>query len=195
MKSAKTLAVIAITASLYACDECSLWTSKESRLIENSPEVMHVLKINVPEENEVLRAQSTDIPRKALDGQTYKTLTSKMLATVTDPTQDGVGIAAPQVGISRRIVAVQRLDKPGEPFEVYANIRITEKRGQEEAGPEGCLSVPDRYDNVLRSRDITISYTSPTTLKDTTEIIQGFTAVIFQHECDHLDGIVFTDRI
>ena len=48
---------------------------------------------------------------------------------------------------------------------------------------------------MLRYRDIDIRYTSPKTLADTLERIQGFTAVIFQHECDHLDGILYTDKL
>ncbi|HCQ72338.1 MAG TPA: peptide deformylase, partial [Rikenellaceae bacterium] len=98
-------------------------------------------------------------------------------------------------GISRRVVAVQRFDKDGEPFEVYPNIRITDRRGEKELGPEGCLSIPGKRGEVSRYRDIDITYTSVRTLRDTTETIKGFTAVIFQHECDHLDGILYTDYL
>ena len=62
-----------------------------------------------------------------------------------------------------------------------------------EPGPEGCLSIPGKRGTVLRLRDIDISYSRPD-LPDTTERIQGFTAVIFQHECDHLDGVLYTDK-
>ena len=65
---------------------------------------------------------------KELKSNEYQSLADKMVATVTSPEEDGVGIAGPQVGISRRIVAVQRFDKAGEPFEVYPNIRITRSR-------------------------------------------------------------------
>ena len=106
-----------------------------------------------------------------------------------------MGIAAPQVGVSRNVIAVQRLDKEGEPFEVYPNIRITAFRGEREAGWEGCLSIPGRRGNVLRWRDIDISYTALASWRDTTERIQGFTAVIFQHETDHLKGILYTDKL
>ena len=118
-----------------------------------------------------------------------------LLATVTDPSQDGVGIAGPQVGILRRVVAVQRFDKDGEPFEVYPNIFVTATRGETAPGPEGCLSIPGWRGDVLRYRDIDIEYTSPKTLKDTTERVQGFSAVIFQHECDHLDGVLYIDKV
>ena len=108
---------------------------------------------------------------------------------------EGVGLAGPQVGIGRRIVAVQRFDKEGEPFEVYPNIRVTAKRGSPEPGPEGCLSIPGRRGDVLRWQDIDIAYTSPHTGRDTTETVKGFTAVIFEHETDHLDGILYIDKL
>lgn len=120
-----------------------------------------------------------------------------MIATVSAPEEDGVGIAAPQVGISRRVIAVQRLDKEGEPFAIYPNIRIIAVRGDKVEGQEGCLSVPGKRGTVARWRDIDISYTlvpSSGVPRDTTETVKGFTSVIFQHECDHLDGVLYTDR-
>ena len=134
-----------------------------------------------------------------------------MVATVTHPTQDGVGIAGPQVGLNRRVVAVQRFDKePVEsdgrtdhPFEVYPNVRLVWTSDSKEMGPEGCLSVPDRSGNVLRSTEIVVEYADLKKLKEENPVeipmvrdtISGFTAVIFQHEIDHLDGILYIDRL
>lgn len=171
------------------------WTSEERKLIENQPAVMRVLTIDDPADAAVLREPSRDLPARALADPLYAELAAKMLATVTSPEQNGVGIAGPQVGILRRIVAVQRFDKEGEPFEVYPNIRIVATRGEKEPGGEGCLSVPDRRGTVLRWRDIDIRYTDPATGRDTTERIEGFTAVIFQHETDHLDGVLYIDKL
>ena len=170
------------------------WTPEERELIENQPAVMRVLTIDNPADAAVLREKSRDLPAGALVEPLYAELAAKMVATVISPEQDGVGIAGPQVGVLRRIVAVQRFDKEGEPFEVYPNIRIVAVRGEKEAGREGCLSVPDCRGTVLRYRDIDIRYTDPATGRDTTENVTGFTAVIFQHETDHLDGILYTDR-
>ena len=165
-------------------------------LILDSPAVMRVLSVDEYEDSLVLRKASTFIPEEELEGEILKILSEKMLATVTSPEQDGIGIAAPQVGISRRIVAVQRFYKPGEPFEVYPNRRIVAFRGDKADGPEGCLSVPGRSGTVSRYRDIDITYSlKGNPAKDTTETVKGFTAVIFQHECDHLDGILYTDRL
>lgn len=155
---------------------------------------MRVLTIDNVQDSLILRQTSGDFSPADIASDTYAELAARMVATVTDPSQDGVGIAGPQVGILRRIVAVQRFDKPGEPFEVYANIRITAHYGEQEPGPEGCLSVPDRSGTVMRWQKVDIAYTSPTTLADTTETVEGFTAVIFQHETDHLDGILYIDR-
>ena len=108
---------------------------------------------------------------------------------------DGVGLAAPQVGILKRVVAVQRYDKEGAPFEVYPNIRITEYSAEKQTGREGCLSVPDTSGIVERAQSVVISYTCPQTLETVNDTVQGYTAVIFQHETDHLDGVLYTDKL
>ncbi|MBO7547605.1 MAG: peptide deformylase [Bacteroidales bacterium] len=190
----RILMAAAVVAGLAGCAGGG-WTKEEKALIEGQGAVMRVLTVESAEDLAVLRAVATELPQEAVASELYRALAEKMLATVTSPEQDGVGIAGPQVGISRRIVAVQRFDKEGEPFEVYPNIRITAMRGEKEPGAEGCLSVPGRRGEVLRYRDIDISYLSPETLQTVTERVQGFTAVIFQHECDHLDGVLYIDKL
>ena len=171
------------------------WTAAERALIENQPSVMRVLTVEDEADLRVLRTPCHDISASELADPLYTVLAEKLIATVTSPEQDGVGIAGPQVGISRNVIAVQRFDKEGEPFEVYPNIRITAYRGEPEPGPEGCLSVPGRRGDVLRWRDIDIRYTSFETGREVTERVEGFTAVIFQHETDHLQGILYTDKL
>lgn len=185
------------TAVLFtACNKSDAnWTAGETELIMTDTTMMRVLQITDKEDAAILRKFSADIPVVLLKSDVWKTLSAKMLETVTNGENPGVGIAGPQVGISRRVVAVQRFDKEGEPFEIYPNIRILAVRGERKSGPEGCLSVPDCRGDVLRWQDIDIAYTSAATLADTVETVKGFTAVIFQHECDHLDGLVFTDLI
>ena len=191
----RTLIFAALALLAAGCSQKPDWTEKELDIINGQGPVMRVLTIAVPEDSLVLRTPSTGFSIEDLQTEDYSALAAKMVATVTSPEQDGVGIAGPQVGILRRIVAVQRFDKEGEPFEVYPNIRITAFRAETEPGPEGCLSVPDMRGYVMRYRDIDIAYTSPATLQDTTETVQGYSAVIFQHECDHLDGILYTDKL
>ena len=210
------------TALLGGCSSRGGWTASELDTISSvipgtdslGTSILRVLTIADQADSLVLRTPCEEFTPSMLQSPEFEALSTLMLATVQDPSEDGVGIAGPQVGISRRIVAVQRFDKPGEPFEVYPNVRIVERRGDLCSGPEGCLSVPGRRGNVLRYRDIDIQYTlvspagSPASsssagraprvrpaLRDTTERIQGFTAVIFQHECDHLDGVLYIDKL
>lgn len=189
------LALAAFAALGVSCMQGEPWTAGERALVEKGQGVMRVLTVDDSLDLQVLRATSIDLPVNAIGSETFRALADRMLATVTCPEQDGVGIAAPQVGINRRIVAVQRFDKPGEPFEVYPNIRVTAVHGEPELGAEGCLSVPGRRGEVMRWRNVDIAYVSPRTLKDTVESVHGFTAVIFQHECDHLDGVLYIDKI
>ena len=174
--------------------------AEEVELIAAADDVMRVLTIAEPCDSLVLRDTSLMFSAKALLSEDYARLCSLMVATVTHPSQDGVGIAGPQVGLNRRIVAVQRFDKEGEPFEVYPNIRIIWKADSLAYGPEGCLSVPDRREEVARSQEIIIEYADVSALKGNDipmvrDTIKGFTAVIFQHETDHLDGILYIDRL
>ncbi len=184
------LLVFAVGCTKSAAD----WTEKEKALIRNGDDVMRVLTVDDPRDSAVLRDASLWLSEDDLLSEEYRCLAEKLVATVTSPEQDGVGIAGPQVGISRRVVAVRRFDKEGEPFEVYPNVSIIETRGELVSGPEGCLSVPGRRGEVRRYRDIDISYTSTESLRDTVEHIEGFTAVIFQHEIDHLVGIIYSDK-
>lgn len=174
------------------------FTFDELALLHTSDSIMRVLTIADSLDLQVLRSQSTDLSEAALRSEDYARLARLMVATVTHPSQDGVGIAGPQVGLNRRVVAVQRFDKQGEPFEVYPNISIVWASDSLASGPEGCLSVPDRRGEVLRSQEVVIEYASTdhenglNMVKDT---VKGFTAVIFQHEIDHLDGILYIDRL
>lgn len=191
-RSISLLSVLAILA-LSGCSEN--WNADEKSIICSESDTLHVFTVDNPEEEVLLRSISADLSPAMISSAEYGALASKMIATVTSPSQDGVGIAGPQVGILRRIVAVQRFDKNGEPFEVYPNISVTKVYGDSVPGPEGCLSVPACRGEVNRWQDIEISYCSPKTLRDTTERVIGFTAVIFQHECDHLYGILYTDKL
>lgn len=170
------------------------FTEEERALVESADSVMRVLTVADSLDVKVLRAKSSCLSDTDLESDTFARLAELMLATVTSPEQDGVGIAAPQVGLNRRVVAVQRFDKEGEPFEVYPNIKVDSLYGEPVLGPEGCLSVPDMMGKVLRYPDIIVSYTDIGTMQTVRDTVSGFTAVIFQHETDHLDGILYTDK-
>ena len=194
---------IIMSAALLALASCGpavrpTMTESEASLINDSPEVMRILSIDNDEDLAVLRSPSTNFNLLDISSAEYAVLARKMVKTL-ESTDGGVGLAAPQIGISRRVVAVQRVDKEGEPIEVYPNIRIDEVRGEFVPGPEGCLSVPEFRGEVNRYRDITIVYTDINSDRhgqpvEIREDVTGFAAVIFQHETDHLDGILFTDK-
>ena len=167
--------------------------SKEERLIiRQSDSVMYVTVW--PEDSVVLRTPCKDLTSVELKSRELKTLMSKMLATVRAPQHDGVGIAAPQVGVSKRIICLQRFDKDGGPFECYLNAHIDSLFGEIGKGPEGCLSVPPMRGLVPRYTSVIVSYIHPETLEPRRDTVTGYTAVIFQHECDHLDGRLYIDR-
>lgn len=202
---ALTLAVLAAIAGCIQTGNDG-FSKKELELIRGPQDsIMRVLTVEDSLDNAVLRSISSDMSASALLSEEYEILCKRMTATVTHPSQDGVGIAGPQVGLNRRIVAVQRFDKAGFPFEVYPNIRIVWASDSLSYGSEGCLSVPGRRGEVLRSREIIIEYADMEALKDRLEdkeaipvkrdTVSGFTAVIFQHETDHLDGILYIDRL
>jgi peptide deformylase len=182
------------------------FTAAELNIINSTYSIMRVLTIETPEDLTVLRSKSSDLTIGMLTSAEYDKLSKLMIATVTYPSQDGVGIAGPQVGLNRRVVAVQRFDKTGEPFEVYPNIRIVRESDTQSLGPEGCLSVPERRGDVMRSQEIVIEYADMGAIRSDKDVksgkipmvrdtISGFTAVIFQHEIDHLEGVLYIDRI
>lgn len=180
------------TATIAAPARVAINPPKES--LQQDGDILKVYTISNREDSLLLRQKCTDFTPDELSSAEFAHFAEMMIKTVTHPSQDGVGIAAPQVGLSKRVVAVQRFDKEGQPFIVYPNISIVAYRGDLVPGPEGCLSVPECRGEVLRYRDIDIEYTSPQTLERVRENVKGFTAVIFQHEVDHLEGILYTDR-
>ncbi len=176
--------------------EESIFTPAELAIINDTLQpIMKVYSIYNHPDSLVLRDSTIDFTPAELQSAAYRTLCQRMIKTVTDTTVGGVGIAGPQVGLSRRIVAVQRFDKEDYPFETYPNIYITAYSDSTEIGGEGCLSVPGMRGMVKRSQSVVITYTCPTTLQTVQDTVKGFTARIFQHETDHLEGIIYTDKM
>ena len=102
---------------------------------------------------------------------------------------NGVGIAAPQVGILKRVCIVCT---DGETVYELVNPVIT-KQSSTQCGPEGCLSIPGRQENVVRPKKIVVEaydrHGNGYVYK-----VEGFEAVAFCHEIDHLDGILYIDK-
>jgi peptide deformylase len=194
----------ALTGFLFSCHHMNSgdFINSELTLIHEADSIMRVLTVEDSLDNAVLRAPSKDFSIRALRSEEFAKLSRLMVATVTHPSQDGVGIAGPQVGLNRRVVAVQRFDEG--TIGVYPNIRIVWASDSLSSGPEGCLSVPGRRGEVLRSGEIVVEYADLAAVREDDSIVdipmiqdtvKGFTAVIFQHEVDHLDGVLYIDRL
>lgn len=153
--------------------------------------MLRILQVTDAADAKILRSSSLDIdPNDPL----LPLLAQRMYLAMRDTANPGVGIAAPQVGINRNVIWVQRFDKEGQPFELYINPEITWRSVLLRKGWEGCLSIPDARSEVRRSYTIKLAYMDKEGNR-AEEIIEDFTAVIFQHETDHLNGILFTDRV
>ncbi len=106
----------------------------------------------------------------------------------------GVGLAAPQVGISKRLTVIDCSARDEEAqFLVLVNPEIIDQDG-ESFEEEGCLSVPEYYAKVNRSATVKVRFQD---LDEKTHVIeaQGLTSIACQHEIDHLDGILFVDHL
>ncbi|MEO1449364.1 MAG: peptide deformylase [Bacteroidota bacterium] len=171
------------------------WTVAEQELINADADSipLRLFLVTNPEDSVLLRTPSAPINTIPSD-PVLQHFIKRMYATVRDSASMGVGIAAPQVGLLRQIIWVQRFDKEGFPFEAYLNIKIRQYSKLTRMGPEGCLSIPDVRDSVSRAYAILIEYDRPDG-SHVIEMVEDFTAVIFQHEIDHLNGIVFTDHV
>ncbi|MBI3313046.1 MAG: peptide deformylase [Candidatus Omnitrophica bacterium] len=106
--------------------------------------------------------------------------------------EDGVGLAAPQVGISKRILIACPTVKEGEEY-VIVNPEILDAKGQE-TGMEGCLSLPGISGEVPRAKKIRLRFQDRDGKSHEVEI-RDFFARIIQHEVDHLNGILLIDRV
>ncbi len=104
--------------------------------------------------------------------------------------EDGIGIAAPQVGIHKRIIIV---DTPDQGPRAFFNPVITQRSFKMINGTEGCLSVPECSGIVKRHRSVTVKTYNEQGVEETINATD-LLAIIFQHEIDHLDGILFIDR-
>lgn len=168
------------------------FTNEEIALIkaEAADVPLRVLQTTNETDLKILRTVCAEVETNNLE---LAHLIQRMHATVTDENSKGVGIAAPQVGINRQVILVQRVDKDRE-FEFFINPKIIWQSDILREGEEGCLSIPDAYEPVKRNLIITIQFQN---LEGNfrTETVEGFAAVIFQHEIDHLNGVLFTDYL
>ncbi|MBI4137910.1 MAG: peptide deformylase [Candidatus Sungbacteria bacterium] len=165
--------------------------------------------------NKVLRLVAKEVPASSIPSSRIQSLISRMKATLK-ATPDGVGLAAPQVGESLRIFIVseeaEEIDRAGRPrrdekgeivkkpyeprewnYYVFINPVIKNTSRKKFEDTEGCLSVPGKYGAVKRHEKLTLAYRDEAGKKITRGFSKFFSRVI-QHECDHLEGILFIDK-
>ena len=168
------------------------FSKEEEELILNGDikTALPIYQTENEEQQKVLLAQSEEISPK---DKTLPILIERMKLALAG-TGGGVGIAGPQVGINRRVILVQRFDKPNAPVEYFINPKITWWSELLNKGLEGDLSIENFRDAFYRSYSIRLEYYDLDNKKHE-EMVEGFTAVIFQHEIDHLFGILIPDKL
>lgn len=140
----------------------------------------------ITHENEILRKKS-QIVEDIYDDK-IKKLVEKMVQAMKK--NKGIGLAAPQIGVLKRVITIETKDGPF----ILINPKITKYSEEQEVAEEGCLSIPGKYDKVQRPANIT--YTGQLLSGEKiNETAEGLFARVLQHEVDHLDGILFIDRV
>ena len=138
----------------------------------------------------VLRQKSADVERVDPD---LDALVSDMLETMYDA--PGIGLAAIQLGIPRRLLVIDVSDKEEERRpQVFINPEIVASSDDRSAYEEGCLSIPDYYAEVERPARVTVKHLDREGKEAMTEA-EGLLATCLQHEIDHLEGVLFIDHI
>ncbi len=153
---------------------------------------LEILTVDNPEHLRILRSKSRKV--RAVSPK-MAAFAERMLETMREA--NGVGLAAPQVGVLSRLFVVElpEDEENEQPRETYIlfNPEIVKGRG-EQVDYEGCLSIPGYIGEVARREQVTVQGLdekgNPVRLK-----VEGYLARVFQHEIDHLDGILYTDRL
>ncbi len=146
----------------------------------------------------ILTLKAASVAESEFNSAWLNGLADAMQATMLE--RNGVGIAAPQVYVSKRVIIVGSRPNPRYPDApemdviVMVNPEVLEKSEQIILGEEGCLSVPNERGEVARAERVKVRYFSLFGEKVET-IFHGFPARIVQHEIDHLDGILFVEHL
>ncbi len=148
--------------------------------------------------NPLLRERSREVTRAELASAEVQQLIDDLVDTMH--AANGAGIAAPQVGELLRIATIEVNANPRYPYKpripltVVVNPVIEPLDDELVEVNEGCLSVPNMRGNVMRHVNVRVRWWDRDGV-DHDEVRRGLTAGTFQHECDHLDGVLFLDRV
>lgn len=196
----RTIALLVLIIAMIGCNKPNRMNEKERNLIDsgdyNTP--FRVLTIDNANDLKVLRTPCKDLNYEG-DSALIKKLAARLLSTMI--AENGVGIAAPQIGISRNIFLFMRINQPNHPVEIAINPRIINKPNESICFEgDGCLSIPGQSGNTARYAWIEVEYLNIEGVK-IRERLEGFsrtddfTGIIFQHEYDHLQGVLYTDKL
>jgi peptide deformylase len=156
--------------------------------------VLEIVRIGDP----VLRARSHPVMDHELESPALQSFLDDLVETMR--AANGAGLAAPQVGVSKRVFCVEVHDNPRYPYKpdidlrVLVNPELRVLSDESFSSYEGCLSVPDLRGRLTRALEIEVAYTDRGGAR-VVEQIRGLSAGTFQHEQDHLDGVLFLDRV
>lgn len=147
----------------------------------------------------ILRNKTKDIPINDIKSDNTKKIIEKMIKTMRK--HNGAGLAANQIYEPIRICIIEVLDNPRYkhlntiPLKILINPRVIIKKDTATFNSyEGCLSVPNLRGKVRRYNSINVTYYTMDA-KKITENIKGLESIVYQHEIDHLDGYLFTDKV
>ena len=201
MKKLNILLLFVVGLLFLSCVDKATFSVAEKALInEGDAETpFRVLKITDPQDSVLLRTPCSDIVH-FVDNPDFELLIARLKTTLA--LEDGVGIAAPQVGILKNVFLFMRLDLPGTPVVVAVNPRIVHHPAETVCFErDGCLSIPDLRGNSVRYPWVEVEYYNESgvlvreKLEGHSRAAGNFSAVIFQHEYDHLQGTLFIDKL
>lgn len=118
------------------------------------------------------------------------------LKETLDSVKNGAGLAAPQIGINSRVFVTRNYKNDNGKDEIltFINPEIKIKSREQIMIPDGCLSIPNVHSKTIRHSYITVSYLDES-FNQIEEELEGFQSVVFQHELDHLNGVLFLDLL
>jgi peptide deformylase len=153
---------------------------------------LEILTVEDPEQLQILRSRTRRVPRVT---PKLAALAEEMLEAMREA--NGVGLAAPQVGVLLRffVAEMPEDEETGEPAETYVlfNPEVVKGRG-EQVGYEGCLSIPGYVGEVARKKQVVVEGLDERGRQVRLKV-DDYLARVFQHEIDHLDGVLFTDKL
>ena len=146
---------------------------------------------------DIIVAPDPRLKRKSEAVTAVDSATKKLMADMLDTMYEapGIGLAAPQVGVLKRVIVVDaaRDEEPPRPLKM-ANPEIIWASEELKEYEEGCLSLPEEYDMVKRPERVRVRYLDENNAAQEIEA-DGLLAVVIQHEMDHLEGVLFVDHI